>query len=128
MTDDYRDIYETPVEQLGTGGYCDLAAVVLREVHPSAATYRITDSSRSYFRHIFLVIADEALDIHGFTTTSALLDQYGDDETYLAEPTTPEAVSVYVLNQGRDINETNIVLTLLRDHVRNNPKVFNRNA
>jgi len=31
MNDDYSDLYKQSVEDLGSGGYCDLAAAVLRE-------------------------------------------------------------------------------------------------
>ena len=117
-----------PVEWLVAEGYCDVAADVLREIHPTAETYRITDPSHYHFNYVFLVTAEGALDIHGFTTTEALLKQYGDDDSYLAEPTTPQAVAAYVVNQGREDLETRIVLDRIREHVRNNPKRFNRNA
>lgn len=126
MSDNYRDLHETPVEVLGTAGYCDLAAEVLREIHPTAKTYRITDSSRCCFRHVFLVTAAGPLDVGGFTTMEALHKRYGDNDSPPVEPTDPEAVAEYFLNQRREDAETKIVLNRLREYVHGNLDRYNR--
>ncbi|MBC7981114.1 MAG: hypothetical protein H7Y36_11175 [Armatimonadetes bacterium] len=128
MSDGYRDLYEMPVEWLVSEGYSDVAVDILLEIHPAAEIHRITDSSRYFFDYVFLVTAGGALDINGFTTTEALLKQYGEDESYIAERTTPEAVATCFLNKSREDLEIRIVRERLREHVRNNPETYNRYA
>ena len=128
MSEGYRDLYEKPLEWLVTEGYSDVAADVLREIHPAAEIYRITDPTHYFFSYLFLMTAEGALDIGGFTTVEALIEQHGDEECCLAEPTTPEAVAAYFHDNGREDLEIRIVLERMREHVRNHPEKFNRNA
>ena len=128
MSEGYRDLYEKPVEWLVTEGYSDVAMGVLREIHPAAEIYRVTDASRYFFSYVFLMTAEGALDIGGFTTVEALIEKYGDEECCLAEPTTPEAVAAYFFDNGREDLEIRIVRERMQEHMRDHAGKFERKA
>ncbi|MCF7788292.1 MAG: hypothetical protein K9N47_19370 [Prosthecobacter sp.] len=124
MNNAYSDLYEDSVENLGTQGYCDLVADVLREFHPDAHTYRITNTSGNRFAHVFLMLGNTALDITGATSIDKILARYTHVECAIADPTTPEAVTAFFLGHGREPKEHDIVTTRFRDHISSNPQQF----
>lgn len=129
MNDDYSDLHEDSIESLGTEGYCDLAADVLREFHPEMQTYRITDDpARKRFAHVFVMLGDTVLDITGATTLDEILARHANVEGAIADLTTPKAVAEFFHGHGRKPIEHRIVTTRFREHIRANPQQFLLNA
>ena len=124
MNDDYSDLYGQPVEALGSGGYCDLAAEVLREFHPDAKIYRITDDDGDRFAHVFLRVGDRAMDITGVCSPEDMLQRHNDVDGARLEQTTPEAVANSFLGHSRTADERQIVMERFREHINAKPGNF----
>lgn len=124
MNDDYSDLHKDPIESLGTGGYCDLAADVLREFHPEAHTYRITDPDRERFAHVFLMLGNTVIDITGAATLDEMLARHADIGGAIADRTTPEKVAAFFLGHSREPKERRIVVTRFREHILAKPQHF----
>ncbi len=119
--EDYSDLYDDPIETLGTTGYCDLAAEVLLELFPEAQVHRFTDGAS--FGHVFLIFRGRALDITGFKTVEEMsaTDAW---QGLTAEPVSIDAVRNYFRNQGRSSKERQIVKSRFAEHVTKHPEIF----
>jgi hypothetical protein len=127
MKCNYSDLQEEPVEELGTRGYCDLAAFALRERYPGAPIYRVTDEQGNRFAHVFLFIHGSALDITGRCTIDEMLGRHW-EEGFRTEESTPEAVAAFFRKHVREPEEICIVMQRFRDHIRNHPEAFDDNT
>ena len=114
---------EASVIDLGSYGYCDLAALVLRELYPDAPLYRVTDDAGIRFAHVFLRIGEWGLDINGFCPLGVMLCRFGEDG-FRSEETSAESVKTYFLAHGREHDEIRNITRRFRDHIHNYPDQF----
>lgn len=114
---------EASVTDLGSRGYCDLAAFVLRELYPDAPLYRVTDAAGIRFAHVFLRVGERELDIDGFCPHGVMLRLFWEDG-FRIEETSAESVETYFLGRGRELDETRNITQRFRDHIHNNPDQF----
>ena len=92
LSPDQINTYE-PVE-LGTGGFCFLVAEMLKEKHPHAEFWRLTNRERTKYSHVFVRVDGKPCDIKGFRSVAEMrfdLNDYGLAE----EITDPKEIKNY---------------------------------
>jgi hypothetical protein len=71
-----EQIRNTPATELGTGGFCCIAAYLLRMLYPNAQLYRLTEAGKHEYKHVYVTVAGQALDIKGFRSVSEMRSDF----------------------------------------------------
>ena len=97
-------------EQLGSGGFCFLVAELLQAKYRGSVLWRLTDSIRTKYAHVFVCVEGHPADIKGFRSIDEMRFDYN-DYSLVAEPIEAQSVRDFFypnytqdqLSAGRDV-------------------------